>query len=59
MFGLGCPPYATVFLFFHALNYLEIWKTSIPEFLKRLHLVLAGAVQRAGPYSMSIRCLCL
>ena len=39
-------------------NCLEIWKIPVPEFLKKLHLVSAGAVRKAGPDSMSILCLC-
>ena len=53
IFGLGCPPYATEFLSFDTFICLEIWKISAPELLKRLLLVFAGAVHKAGPDSMS------
>ena len=45
MFGLGCRPYATKFLFFDTFICLEIWKISAPELLKRLFLVFTGAVR--------------
>ena len=57
MFRLGCPSYATKFLFFDTFICLEIWKISSPELLKRLLLVFAGAVHKAGPDSMLILCL--